>query len=218
MQEIVKNEKAKILRYPAKVLKQEIEKVDGIESLPLNLEDISLAAIERVVPLHLKHFLLYLCEASEHKLLIILSIAQSIIFMSSDAQKKMTKQVGPGVSSKASLRSREYITLLNKFGESVNYHEVLGIDAYRAEQIIERGDGYATISTNNVFGECAQQHLIMHDYGQRKCYSTCYQYCYLSVRRQWRVKGHSFFESFAHAEVILGCKQMLATPKRFGVS
>ena len=117
MQEIVKNEKAKILRYPAKVLKQETEKVNGIETLPLNLEDISLAAIERAVPLHLKHFLLCLCEASEHKLLKILSIAQSIIFMSSNAQKKMPKQVGLGVSSKANLRSREHITLSNKLGK-----------------------------------------------------------------------------------------------------
>ena len=75
--------------------------------------------------------------------------------MSSDAQKRMPKQVGLGVSLKASLRTREYITLLNKFGENVNYHEVLGINAYWAEEIIKRGDGYATISTNIVFGECA---------------------------------------------------------------
>ena len=149
--------------------------VNGIEILPLNPEDISLAAMERVVPEHLKHFLQCLCGASEHKLLKILSIAQSIIFassdvqkrmpkqvglgvsflaametvvsehlkhflqclcgasehkllkilsitqiiifVSSDVQKKMPKQVGLGVSLKASLRSREYIILLNKFGE-----------------------------------------------------------------------------------------------------
>ena len=149
---MVKNEKAKILRYAAKVLKQEIEKVNGIEILPLNPEDISLAAMKKVVPEHLKHFLQCLCGASEHKLLRIVSIAQSIIFMSSDAQKRMPKQVGLSVSLKASLRSREYNTLLNKFGENVN---VLGIDAYWAEEIIERGDGCATISTNIVFNECA---------------------------------------------------------------
>ena len=166
MQEIVKDEQAKILRYAAKVLKQEIEKVNGIETLPLNPEDISLAAMERVVPEHLKHFLQCLCGASEHKLLKILSIAQSIIFMSSDAQKKMPKKVGLGVSLKASLRSREYITLLNKFGESVNYHEVLGIDAYWAEQIIERGDGYATIPTIIVFGEFAQAAFDNADFRQ----------------------------------------------------
>ena len=57
MQEIIKDEKAKILRYAAKILKQKIEKVNGIETLPLNPEDISLAVMERVVPEHLKHFL-----------------------------------------------------------------------------------------------------------------------------------------------------------------
>ena len=67
--------------------------VNGIEILPLNPEDISLAAMQRVVPQHLKHFLQCLCEASEHKLLKILSIAQRIIFVSSDLQKKIPKQV-----------------------------------------------------------------------------------------------------------------------------
>ena len=133
MQEIVKDEKAKILHYAAKVLKQEIEKVNRIETLPLNPEEISLAAMERVVPEHLKHFLQCLCGASEHKLLKILSIAQSIIFVRYDAQKQMPKQVGFGVPSKVSLTSREYITLFNKFGKSVNHHEVLTIGAYWAE-------------------------------------------------------------------------------------
>ena len=81
--------------------------------------------------------------------------------MSSDAQKKMPKQVGLGVSLKASLRSREYVTLLNKLGETVNYHEVLATDAYWAEQIIERGDGYATIPTNIVLVNLPKQHLLM---------------------------------------------------------
>ena len=82
MQEIVKNEKAEILRYAAKVLKQEIEKLSGLETLPLNPEDISLAAMQGVVPEHLKR----LCGVSEHKLLKILSIPQGIIFVSHDAQ------------------------------------------------------------------------------------------------------------------------------------
>ena len=94
----------------------------------------------------------------------------------------MPKQVGLRVSLKASLRSREYITLLNKFGESVNYHEVLGIDAYWAEQIIERGDGYATIPTNIVFGEFAQAAFGNADYGQENASqhatnTVIYQYC-----------------------------------------
>ena len=137
--------------------------------------------MEKVVPEHLKHFLQCLCGASEHKLLRIVSIVQSFISMSSDAQKKMPKQVGLGVSLKASLRSREYITLLNKFGESVNYHEVLGIGAYWAEEVIERGDGYATISTN-MFKYCAQATFDNVDYGvenasQHVTNTVIYQYC-----------------------------------------
>ena len=50
MQEIVKDEKAKIFRNAAEVLKHKTEKVNGIEILPLNPEDISLAAMERLVP------------------------------------------------------------------------------------------------------------------------------------------------------------------------
>ena len=51
MEEIVKDEKAKILRK-LKVRNQEVVEVNGIETLPLNPEDISLAAMERVVPEH----------------------------------------------------------------------------------------------------------------------------------------------------------------------
>ena len=57
MQEIIKDEKSKILRYAAKVLKQEIEKVNGIQILSLYPEEISLTARERVVPEHLKQLL-----------------------------------------------------------------------------------------------------------------------------------------------------------------
>ena len=64
----------------------------------------------------------------------------------------------------------------------MNYYEVLGIDAYWAEQIIERGDGYATISTNTVFGECAQAAFDNADYGQENAsqhitITVQYQYC-----------------------------------------
>ena len=158
MQEIVKNEKAEILRYAAKVLKQEIEKLSGLETLPLNPENISLAATQGVVPEHLKR----LCGASEHKLLKILSIAQGIIlWVMMHSKRCQNKWDGLVVSLKAGLRSREYITLLNKFGESVNYHEVLGTDAYWAKQIVERGNGYATIPTNTVLVNLPKQHLIM---------------------------------------------------------
>ena len=98
--------------------------------------------------------------------------------MSSDAQKKMPKTSG----TRCIFKSKSKVTLLNKFGESVNYHEVLSIDAYWAEEVIERGDGYATISTNDVFGECAQATFDDADYGQENASqhitnTAIYQYC-----------------------------------------
>ena len=66
----------------------------------------------------------------------------------------------------------------------MNYHEVLGIDAYRAEQIIERDDGYVTIPKNIVFGEFAQAAFDNAGYDRE---NACYQYRYLSVLPQWRV-------------------------------
>ena len=217
---MVKNEKVKILRYAAKVLKQEIEKVNGIEILPLNPEDISFAAMKKVVPDHLKHFLQCLCGASEHKLLRIVSIAQSIIFMSSDTQKRMPKQVGLGVSLKASLRSREYITLLNKFGENVNDHEVLGIDAYWAEEIIERGDVMQQYQQILFLVNVPKQHLIMQAMVKKMLHNMLSIPLFISTAANESLRSF-FFRSVAHAEDILGngtCKQIFVTPKRFGVS
>ena len=133
----------------------------------------------------------------------------------------MPKQVGLGVSLKASLSSREYTTLLNKFEEKVNYHEVLGIGAYWEEQIIERSDGYATISTNIVFGECAQAAFDNAYYGQENASqhvtnTVIYQY--------WR-NGEfkvTLFSGLLHNLrwfwEMATCKEILVTPKRFGVS
>ena len=137
----------------------------------------------------------------------------------------MPKQVGLGVSLKASLRSREYIALLNKFGESVNHHEVLGMDAYWAAQIIERGDGYATVPTNIVFGEFSKAAFDNADYdeenaSQHVTNTVIYQYCrngefnqhvlpHMSPGKRWRrsIKtrtfAHSHCEQKAYSSMLL---------------
>ena len=103
----------------------------------------------------------------------------------------------------------------------MNYHEVLGIDAYWAEEIIERGEGYATISTNIVFGECAQATFDNADYGvenssQHVTNTVIYQYCRNGEFKVILFSGllrtlRSFWEMAI-------CRQILVTPKRFGVS
>ena len=60
----------------------------------------------------------------------------------------MPKQFGLGISLKNSLRSKEFITHLNNLGHSLCYDEVLQIEANCASNILEKGDGFATLPTN----------------------------------------------------------------------
>ena len=70
----------------------------------------------------------------------------------------------------------------------MNCHEVLDIDAYRAEQIIERGEGYATIPTNIVFGEFAQAAFDNADCGNENALQhVTNTVIYQQVLLQWRV-------------------------------
>ena len=39
----------------------------------------------------------------------------------------MAKHFAIGMAIKSSLRSKEYITVLNKHGESISYHEVVAV-------------------------------------------------------------------------------------------
>ena len=126
-----------------------------------------------------------------------------------------------GVSLKASLiRSREYITLLYKFGKSVNYHKVLVIDAYWAEEIIE-DDGHATISTHIVFGECAQATFDNADYGQKMLHNMLPIMLFTSLAAMESFKV-ILFSGLLHTLrsfwEMATCKQILVTPKRLGVS
>ena len=81
-------------------------------------------------------------------------------------RRKDAKTSGSGCIFKSKSEFKRTYHSFNKFEEKVNYHEVLGIGAYWEEQIIERSDGYATISTNIVFGECAQAAFDNAYYGQ----------------------------------------------------
>ena len=68
----------------------------------------------------------------------------------------MAKHVAIGVAIKSALRSKEYITVLNKHAESISYHEVFAINSYWSNQLIEKGEGYATLPTNTCNGIFSQ--------------------------------------------------------------
>ena len=121
-QELIQNTETTIeqmLRQVTEQIMSDIDEVNGIDIHPLDPDDISLAKTKEIIPASLKQLLTLLCNrANQHK---ILSIAQNIIKLKSRARKQMAKHVGLGVSLKDSLRSKEFITLLNNLGHCISY-------------------------------------------------------------------------------------------------
>ena len=71
-------------------------------------------AILKVVPERLLQFLQWICGESESKKLKVLAIGQSMIYTLSNGKKIMPKQVGMGMPIKSALRSKAYLTILNR--------------------------------------------------------------------------------------------------------
>ena len=115
----------------------------------------------------MKHFLKGICEEASNKEEKILSIAQDIISLySNNDKKRIPKDIRLGLVLKRPVRLKELITLLNNLGHSVSYDNILRIDATSAAGILEPNDGYSTIPTNireNTFTQTTSDN---GDYGQ----------------------------------------------------
>ena len=151
-EEIREDDNARILYYTSLILKQEIQASSGIETQPLSPNDITMDAMIKIVPNRLLQFLQWVCGESESKKLKVLAIGQSMIYTQSNGTKMMPKQVGIGMAIKSALRSKEYLTMLNRHADSISYHETLAIEAYWANQLLSQGDEYATVPINIVNG------------------------------------------------------------------
>ena len=89
----------------------------------------ALLHVSEKVPSLLKHFLKGIYGETTNKEKKTLSIAQDIISLHSTAKKKrMPKNIGLGVVLETSVRSKEFITLLNNLAHSVSYDDILRID------------------------------------------------------------------------------------------
>ena len=164
--EIAEDQNLTTLYRAANILKAEMEGTSGIETFPLNPEDIEFEKVKELVPLNLIKFLKWSCGESDNKVRKIYSIAQTMIYVASNGTKKMPKQVGIAVGMKNSSRSKEFITVLNRHGDSISYQDVLRVENYWANQLIETGSGYATIPTNIGYGHFTQAASDNSDYTQ----------------------------------------------------
>ena len=82
----------------------------------------------------------------------------------------LPNRVGLATSLKNNLRSKEYITLLNKNGHCISYDEVLAIETLWARQLMSNEDGYATLPSNIQSSDCCLVQAIADngDYGQEE--------------------------------------------------
>ena len=60
----------------------------------------------------------------------------------------MPKNVALALPLKSSLRSKEYITLLNRFGDCISYDDALRVETAWGNNVLSDEDGYATIPSN----------------------------------------------------------------------
>ena len=165
--------KKQIILRAAELLRNEIKDVEGFIVHPLNPDDISMSTAEKIVPKSLKEFLQSLCKVRKVADKKTMSIAQDIISLYSGGKKKLPKNLSLGISMKNCLRSKDFIKYLNNLGHCISYDDVLRIETTWTDEIVDAGDGYATIpskiktncytqaaSDNGNYGqECASQHV-----------------------------------------------------------
>ena len=139
----------RVLFYAGSVVKAEIKNVTGINTARLSPDDTSLAKAKEIIPKCFISLLSWICGNSDYKEQKVLAIAQDIITVASGGKKMLPKHVGLAISLKNNLRSKEYITLLNKNGHCISYDEVL---ALWAEHLMSNEDGYA-IQPSNIYSQ-----------------------------------------------------------------
>ena len=96
----------------------------------------------------------------------ILSIAQDLIFVTSNGRIKTPNHVGLAFSMKNDLRAKTHISALNRLGACISYDDLMRIDTKWANDILEEGDEYVTLPSNvkpDIFSQVAFDNA---DYGQ----------------------------------------------------
>ena len=160
--------------YAATIIKNALSQCQGITTNPLNPSDICLNKIKSNIPNELLYVLHNICgDKKEDK---IFSIAQDI--SASNKTLKMPKNVELALALKRSLRSKEYITLLNRFGHCISYNDALRVETAWANNVLSGEDGYATIPSNIQEGFFFQAAFDNGDYCQE------YNFCFIKQTKE----------------------------------
>ena len=99
-----------VLYQAAMILKEALQSSTGIETTPLNPYDITFKKAKDVVPNIVTQFLEFLIGKANKSTNRILSIAQDLIFVTSNGRIKTPNHVGLAFSMKNDLRAKTHIS------------------------------------------------------------------------------------------------------------
>ena len=154
-----------VLHEAAIILKEAPQSSTGIET-PLNPYYITFEKAKDVVPNIVTQFLEFFIGKANKSTTRILSIAQDLIFVTSNGRSKTSKHVGLAFSMKNYLRAKTHISALNRLGACISYDDLMRIDTKWADDILEEGDEYATLPSNVKPDIFLQVTFDNADYGQ----------------------------------------------------
>ena len=149
------------LYHSAKLLRSMVQSVK--DNVQVN-QTISNDHVENIIPDNLYMFLRWLLEDNDgenpmsdqkekssrqdiHRL--ILSIAQDIIF-ASNKSVLTPKHIGIGVTVKHLTGSKEVVKLLNRFGHSISYEEVIKLEKSLVQETLLDYDGSSHLIPSNI--------------------------------------------------------------------
>ena len=130
-----------------------------------------------------------------HVGLSIISIAQNFNNLKSCARKRIPKHAGLRMSLRNSLRSTEFITLLNNLGCCFSYDDILRVDTKWANALPENDDSYTKVLKNIISGYFTQASANNAHYVQEAPRSTletlfCINVAALGIRQIFGKSRH----------------------------
>ena len=154
------------LYHTSQIIKADIKDFDGINTSPLNINDLTIEKIKEMVPQSLYWLLQWLINPGDSNIESfgdtnsksrndaderhILMISQDIIHAATHGRKKMPKHVGLAMVMRHITGSKQVINLLNRMGHCSSYEDAEVIDTSLAEEVLAQKESDGDVIPTNI--------------------------------------------------------------------
>ena len=144
-------------------IRKEIKKSDGINLRPLDVKDICMETVQKIVPPSLYLLLRQIicpsdlnmrddippCKRMEDERKV-LAIAQDVLHSASNSRVKLPKQISLAMTVRHLTGSKVLVTLLNRMGHCSSYDEVQAVDTSLAIEVAALAEQIGTDLPSNI--------------------------------------------------------------------